>query len=323
MELDKSVLLACYRKMILVRQMEMTHDQLLKEGRIQLMSHFGTGQEAVSVGVTAPLKQEDVLFGTHRGVGEFIGKGMNPKDIWAEYLGKKTGLSKGKGTLHLCDKSLNIPGLVSSLGSDFSYAVGTGLASKMQHRDQVTLYFVGEGTCNQADFHPSLCMAALWKLPVVFAVCTNQFCELSYMCEHYPTEDVAPRAAGYGIPYDIVDGQDIETTYGATAKAIDHARSGQGPYLVEYKTFRMALHFSGDPGGYVNPEDVEKWGKRDPIDLCRKKILDRGWLTEDQDNALRDEVQREVDDALEKSMADPDPTIDDLFDDVYAEKGVL
>ena len=323
MTLKNEELLGLYRKMLLVRAMEDKHGSLLQEGRIQLMSHFGTGQEAVSVGVTGPLRQSDILFGTHRGVGEFMGKGMSAKDIWLEYMGKKTGLCKGKGTLHLCDKKLNIPPLVSSLGSDFSHAVGTALASQMQKKDQVTLYFVGEGTCNQGEAHPSMCMAALWKLPVVFAVCTNQFCELSYMCEHYPTEDVAPRAAGYGIPYDIVDGQDIETTYAATEKAVEHARSGKGPYLVEYKTFRMALHFSGDPGGYVKQEDLEKWGKRDPIDLCQAKVLDRGVLTPAADKALRQEVLDEVNQAVEEAFSAPDPTVDDLFEDIYAQKGVI
>lgn len=323
MSMRNDALLASYRKMLLVRAMEEKHGSLLQEGRIQLMSHFGTGQEAVAIGVTGPLRETDILFGTHRGVGEYIGKGMTTRDIWLEYMGKKTGLCKGKGTLHLCDRRVNIPGLVSSLGSDFSYAVGTALASKMQKKDQVTLYFVGEGTCNQGEAHPSMCMAALWKLPLVFAVCTNQFCELSYMSEHYPTQDVAPRAAGYAIPYDIVDGQDIETTYAATEKAVEYARSGQGPYLVEYKTFRMALHFSGDPGGYVRPEDLEHWGKRDPIDLCKTKLLSRGLLTPQTDETLRREVRAEVDQAVEEAFAGPDPTVEDLFEDLYARKGVL
>jgi pyruvate dehydrogenase E1 component alpha subunit len=319
MALENEKLLELYRKMLLVRVMEETHGTLLQEGKIQLMSHFGTGQEAVAVGVAGSLRTEDILFGTHRGVGEYIGKGMTARDIWMEYLGKKTGLCKGKGTLHLADRKVNIPGLVSSLGADFSIAVGTALAAKMRKIDQVTLYFVGEGTCNQADAHPSMCMAALWNLPVVFAVCTNQFCELSYMCEHYPTEDVAPRASGYGIPYEIVDGQDIETTFEATAKAVEHARSGKGPYLVEYKTFRMALHFSGDPGGYVKPEDLEEWGKRDPIDLCQQKLLDRNVLTAEADQKLREEVRGEVNAAVEAAFAAPDPTVDDLFEDLYAE----
>ena len=323
MSLSSQKLLELYRKMLLVRAMEETHAKLLQEGKIQLMGHFGTGQEAVAVVVTGPLRQGDVLFGTHRGVGEFIGKGMTPKDIWLEYLGKKSGLCKGKGSLHLCDKKLNIPGLVSSLGADFSMAVGTALAAKMRKTDQVTLYFVGEGTCNQADAHPSMCMASLWKLPVVFAVCTNQFCELSYMCDHYPTDDVAPRAAGYGIPNEVIDGQDIEVTYEAAEKAVEHARSGKGPYLVEYKTFRMATHFTGDPGQYVNPKDKEKWAERDPIDLCRKKLLEAGVITAEEEQKLRSEVQAEVDEAVREGFAAADPSADDLFEDVYSGKGVL
>jgi len=323
MPLAKDKLLALYRKMLLVRTMEETHGKLLKEGKLQLMGHFGTGQEAVAIGITGPLKQEDILFGTHRGVGEFIGKGMDPKDIWHEYLGKKTGLCKGKGTLHLADKKNNIPGLVSSLGADFSMAVGTALASKMRKTGQVTLYYVGEGTCNQADAHPSMCMAALWKLPVFFAVCTNQFCELSYMCDHYPTQDVAPRAAGYGIPYEIVEGQDVEAVYEAAQKAIEHARGGKGPYLIEYKTFRMATHFSGDPGFYVNPKDLEEWAKKDPIDLCKKKLMDRGMITAPEDEKLRGEVQARVDEAIQGALAAPDPTAQDLFEDLYSGKGVL
>jgi len=323
MALTNKKLIELYRKMLLTREMEQKHGQLLKEGRIQLMSHFGTGQEAVSIGITGPLRKEDILFGTHRGVGEYIGKGMSPKDIWLEYMGKKTGPCKGKGTLHLADRKVNIPGLVSSLGADFSIAVGTALGAKMRNIDQVTLYFVGEGTCNQGDAGPSMCMAALWKIPIVFAVCTNQFCEMSYMCEHFPTEDVAPRAAGYGIPYEIVDGQDIEVTYGAMERAVEYARSGKGPYLVEFKTFRMALHFSGDPGGYVNPEDLEKWGKRDPIDLCQRRLFEGKILTPQEDQKLRDEVKTEVEGAVANAFAGADPTVDDLFEDLYAQKGVI
>ena len=316
-------LIELYRKMLLTRAMEGKHLKLLKEGKIELMGHFGTGQEAVAIGVTGALKKEDILFGTHRGVGEFIGKGMSPRDIWLEYMGKSSGPCKGKGCMHLADRKVNIPGLVSSLGSDFSIAVGTALAAKMRKLYQVTLYYVGEGTCNQGDFNPSLCMAALWNLPIVFAVCTNQFCEMTYMCEHYPTEDVAPRAAGYGIPYEIVDGQDIETTYEATDRAVEHARSGGGPYLIEYKTFRMATHHTGDPGDYVKQEDVEEWGKRDPIDVCQRKLIDRRIMTAEDDQRLRDEVQTEVEEAAAHAFSCPDPTPDSLFEDIYVDNGVF
>ncbi len=320
---EKEKLFGLYRKMLLVRAMEETHARLLQEGTISLMGHFGTGQEAVAVGVTASLRREDILFGTHRGVGEFIGKGMRPTDIWLEYFGRRNSPCKGKGGLHLADRSNNIPGLVPCLGSDFSMAVGTALASALRKTGQVTLCLAGEGTCNQGEAHPSMCMAALWKLPLVFAVCTNQFCEFSAMEEVYPTKDVAPRAAGYGIPYEIVDGQDVETVYKAAVRAVEHARSGRGPYLVEYKTFRMALHYSGDRGGYVNPEDLKAWGRRDPIDLCRRTLLERHFITADEDNKLREDVGREVAGAVEEALAAPNPTADDLFTDVYARDEVV
>jgi pyruvate dehydrogenase E1 component alpha subunit len=323
MALNNEELLQQYRKMLVTRLLENTHGKLLAEGKIQLMSHFGTGQEAVSIGIAGPLKKEDILFGTHRGVGEYVGKGMTPQDIWREYLGKATGLSKGKGTLHLADKNLNIPFVVSSLGSDWSIAVGAGLATKMKGSDAVTMYFVGEGTCNQADAHPAMNMAAIWKLPIVFAVCTNQFCEMSYYHEYYTCEDVAPRAAAYGIPYEIVDGNDIELTTEAAKRGIEHARSGKGPYLIEFKTFRMALHFSGDPGGYVKQEDLDEWAKKDPIDLCQKKLFDRGVLTPDGDVKLRGEIQAEIDSAVMKAMSDPDPGPEDFISDIYEQKGVL
>jgi len=323
MSVEKQRLFELYRKMMVVRAMEETHARLLQEGTISLMGHFGTGQEAVAIGVTAPLRREDILFGTHRGVGEFIGKGMNPKDIWLEYLGKRNSPCRGKGGLHLADKKNNIPGLVPCLGSDFSMAVGTALAAAIRKTGQVTLCLAGEGTFNQGDAHPSMCMAALWKLPLVFAVCTNQFCQFSAMDEVYPTKDAAPRAAGYGIPYEIVDGQDVEVTYDASLRAAEHARSGKGPYLVEYKTFRMALHYSGDRGGYVNPDDLKKWGQRDPIELCRRTMLERHFLTADEDKKLREDVHREVAAAVDEAMAGPNPTQGDLFADVYAGDGAV
>ena len=322
MALNNENLLESYRRMILVRTMEEAHSQLAKEGKIHVNPHLGTGQEAVSVGVTGPLRQDDILFGTHRGLGEYIGKGMSPKDIWLEYLEKKAGPCKGKGTQHLADRKNNIPGLAACLGSDFSMAVGTALASKMRDIDQVTLFYVGEGACNEGDANPSMCMAALWNLPLIFAICNNQFCEMSHMNEHFPTEDVAPRAAGYGIPFEIVDGQDIELTYEATRRAVAHARSKKGPYLLEYKTFRMAPHYAGDPGNYVKQEDLDKWGKRDPIDLCQQKIFDRMILSAEEDQKLRDIVQFEVSQALAEASAAPGPNFEDLFEGVYAHEEV-
>jgi len=309
-----------YRKMVMVRRFEEQHDQLLKEGKIALMGHFGTGQEAVAVGVTAPLRADDYLFPTHRGVGEFIGKGMDPRHIWAEYMGKKSGLSKGKGGLHLADPSHGIMGLVGSLGADFAIAVGTAYAAKRLGNGRVTLCYFGEGTSNQANFHPALNMAALWQLPLVFACANNEYCELAHYSQVTATCDIAPRAEAYGIPWRIVpDGNDLEQVHEAADEAVEHARAGKGPYFVEFKTYRVAAHYSGDPGGYRPEEEVEPWRGRDPIARTRTVLLERG-LPEADLERLESEVAAELAGALTFGIEAPYPDPDDLFTDVY--KGV-
>lgn len=318
--LDKETLVGLYRKMVLTRKLEEKHAQLLQEGKMHLMGHFGTGQEAVGIGISACLREEDYLFPTHRGVAEYIGKGMNPKDICAEYLGKKTGLSKGKGGLHLADASKGILGLVGSLGADFSVAVGTALSAKMQKSGRVTLCYFGEGTSNQADFHPAMNMAALWKLPLVFACVNNRYTELAHYRETNSTEDIALRAAGYGIPWQIIeDGNDIAAVYEATGKAVEKARKGEGPCFIEYKTYRVATHFSGDPGNYRTQEEVESWIKKDPILRCRVRLLGEG-VSETELNGIESQLSQEVEESFQLAMAAPFPEEADLYTDVYCEE---
>jgi TPP-dependent pyruvate/acetoin dehydrogenase alpha subunit len=320
MEVPRDKYLSMYRKMVTVRRLEEQHDRLLKEGKIALMGHFGTGQEAVAVGVTAPLREDDYLFPTHRGVGEFIGKGMDPKYIWAEYLGKKSGLSKGKGGVHLADAGKGILGLVGSLGADFAVAVGTAFSAKKLKNGRVTLCYFGEGTSNQANFHPALNMAALWQLPLVFACANNEYCELAHYSQVTATCDIAPRAEAYGIPWKIVaDGNDLEQVYAASDEAVDHARSGKGPYFLEFKTYRVAAHFSGDPGGYRPPEEVEPWLEKDPIAHSRQALL-AGGVSEQELDGLEAQVAEELDAALAFGMEAPYPDPSDLFTDVF--KGV-
>ena len=322
MTVSREQLVALYRRMFVTRRFEEQHDALLKEGKIALMGHFGTGQEAVAVGITGPLREDDYLFPTHRGVGEFIGKGMDPKFIWAEYMGKSNGLSGGKGGLHLCDTSKGIYGLVGTLGADFAVAVGTAFSSKKLGDGRVTLCYFGEGTSNQANFHPALNMAALWRLPVVFACVNNEYCELAHYREVTSTCDIAPRAEGYGIPWTIVaDGNDVEQVYQATAEAVEHARSGEGPYFLEFKTYRVAAHFSGDPGGYRSPEEVKPWLGKDPLARCRARLAEVG-LTDDELVALESGVEQELAAALQFAVEGAYPAPQDLFTHVYRE-GVL
>ncbi len=319
MALTTNEMLDLYRKMLLVRRMEEKHAELLASGKIWLMGHFGTGQEAVAIGITAPLKKEDYLFGTHRGVGEYIGKGMSPRDIWAEYLGRTAGPSKGKGGLHLSDVRVGIMGLVGSLGADFAPAVGAALSSQMRGSDQVTLIYFGEGTSHQADFHPSMNLAALWKLPIVFACANNQFVELAHYRDTCSTEHIAPRGAGYGMPWSIVeDGNDVLAVYEATAKAVERARRAEGPTIIEYKTYRVGAHFTGDTAAYQAKEEIEAWKQKDPIAKFGAILIERGLATVKSLEQLNGEVVAEVEDAVRYAEECPWPAPDDIYQDLYA-----
>jgi pyruvate dehydrogenase E1 component alpha subunit len=325
-KLADEILLEVYKKMILCRLMEEKHKELLKKGKMFLMGHLGIGQEAVSVGASAALQKDDFLFPTHRGLGEFIGKGMNIQHIWDEYLGKRSGLCKGKGTLHLSDKSLNIAPVISCLGSNVSMAVGTALASKMRKTNQVTVFFTGEGAAGTADMGPSMCMSSLWQLPIIFVIVSNEFCGRAHRSSHVPTPDVAPRADGYGIPYEILDGQDIEITYKATLKALEHVREGNGPFVLEFKTFRIEPHHTGLQERYifnfVTPEEIEEWKRRDPIKLCKQKLIKRNTINDEKDERLWNEIREDVEKAVANALHSPDPTPEDLFEDIYERKGV-
>lgn len=316
---EKEKLLEMYRKMILVRRFETKMDELIKSAKIRTMGHFGEGQEAVGVGICGPLRDDDYLFGTHRGFAEYIGKGMSVKDIILEYGGRKNSPTKGRGGVHLCYPSKGIMGLVGSLGADFSMAVGTALSSKIRGTDQITVIHFGEGTSNQADFHPALNMAALWNLPLIFACANNQYTELDHYRNLTSTEDIAPRAGGYGIPGVIVrDGNDIITVYDVTEKAVGRARRGEGPTLIEFKTYRLSPHFTGDPGGYQPKEEVEEWRKQDPIPRCRDYLMKAGILREDEDKKFLLEIDNEISEALEALDKSPVPERNELYEHLYA-----
>lgn len=319
MALSKEEMLALYRKMLLVRRMEEKHEQLLASGQFWMMSHVGTGQEAIAIGITAPLRKEDYLFPTHRGVGEFIGKGMSPRAIWAEYYGRAAGPCKGKGGLHLADASVGILGLVGSLGADYAPAVGAALSCKMRASGQVVLYYFGEGTSNQADFHPALNLSSLWKLPIIFACANNQYSELAHYRTTTSTDDIAPRAGGYGIPWQIIqDGNDILPVYEATAAAVERARAGEGPTFLEYKTYRIAPHFSGDSAVYRSKEEVDAWRKKDPILKFSQLLLEQGLADQAALDVVNASVVAEVEDAVAYAQALPFPDPEALYEGVYA-----
>jgi pyruvate dehydrogenase E1 component alpha subunit len=308
-----------YKMMVLTRLAEEKHEAIFHQKRLPVYTHMSLGQEAAGAGVSGLLRKDDYLFGTHRGMPEYLAKGMRLKDIFAEYGGRATSLTKGKGGLHLCDVKNGILGLVGSLGSDFSHAVGVGLSIRARGTDQVAVNYFGEGTAEQADFHPSMNMMSLWKLPVIFACANNRFTEYHPYRESTSTEHIAPRAEGYGVPWKIVeDGNDITAVCEAMAEAIERARSGGGATLIEFKTFRVAPHHTGDPCVYRTKEEVEMWKKKDPIQKCKATLLEAKLLTEEMDQKIRIDAQAEIEEAVRWMEESPYPDPEDALTGVYA-----
>ncbi len=316
-------LIRLYRMMLLTRRTEEATDLLFQQGKIRTMGHWSTGQEAAGVGVGAALRKDDYLFPTHRAWPEFIGKGMSPASIVAEFAGKGTGCAKGKGGLHISSCEHGIVGLIGSIGMDFPIAVGAALSAQMQGSDQVSCVYFGEGAMGQADFHPSMQLAMLWNLPVIFACVNNQYVELAHYKETTHIDDMLDLAKGYGMNAVMVeDGNDVGAVYSAMGSAIERARQGGGPTMLEIKSYRIATHFTGDAGEYMPAEDVKAWRDRDPIARTRQQLLSES-LSAEELSKLEKEVEEEVSHVMEFAIKSPLPSLKDLTKDVYVTREVV
>lgn len=320
MALDNVKLLELLRKMVLTRKMEEKHAELLAEGKPIAFAHFSTGMEAVGIGAMTALRKDDVMIGSHRGFVEYIGKGMKPLDIWAEYLGKKHILD-GKAGIQISDRENNIPGMTACIGGGFAIAAGMAYAIKKREEDRVVVLSYGDGGYNQSDAHPSMVIASSWKLPLIFHVPYNDWAEYTPSDEFNPTKSIAARGAAYDISADSVDGQRVDIVYEAAQKAIEHARSGKGPYIMEYRTHRQNLHWSGDLGAYIDEKEREarqEWGKKDPIKLCKEMLIEKKIITIKEFDEISRDIDNIVADSLEKAINLQYPTIDDMYQNVYA-----
>jgi TPP-dependent pyruvate/acetoin dehydrogenase alpha subunit len=318
MKIPLEKILDLYKGMILTRLAEEKHEALFHQKRLPVYTHLSLGQEAVGVGVSGLLRKDDYLFGTHRGMPEYLGKGMKLRNIFAEYGGRATGLSKGKGGLHLCDAENGLLGLVGSLGSDFPFAVGVGISIRNRGTDQVVVKYFGEGTAEQADFHPCMNMMSLWKLPVIFTCVNNRFTEYHPYRETTSTEHIGPRGAGYGMAWKTVeDGNDLLAVTEAMAEAIERARSGGGPTLLEFMTYRIAPHHTGDPCVYRKKEEVENWKQKDPIQRCKTFLVKSGVLSEEMNKKLYQEAEAEIEEAVQHLEKSPFPDPEEALQGVY------
>lgn len=312
--------LAWYRRMLEIRRFEEKVQELFMGGHIQGTTHLCQGQEAVSVGSIAAMRTDDVLTNTYRGHGQALARGMAPETAFAELMGRRTGGSGGVGgSMHLVDFSMGNIGSNAIVGAGLPIAVGAAMAFRMRGEDRVALTFFGDGATNIGTFHEALNMASVWKAPVVFIIENNLYGEYSPVRDTTPLDDLARRADPYGIPGVIVDGQDVDAVRAAVGAAVARARAGEGPSLLEMKTYRYRGHSRSDPAKYRPDGELERWKARDPIALLGLKLTAAGLLTADTEKALADAVQTEIDAAAERALGAPYPTLEETVRYVYAD----
>lgn len=311
--------LSLYEGMVRTRMAEQHLDMQYRKGRVRGMGHWSTGLEAVGVATAMSLRRDDVLFHTHRGFPELIGKGMAVYSIYAEHEGRATGCCKGKGSVHIGDARLGLWGLTGSLGMDFSLAAGVGLGFRRQGSDRIACKVFGEGAYPQADFHPAMNLAVLWKAPVVFVLCQNEWIQHTHYRTLIAVQDIYRVAAAHSLHTTLVeDGNDVVAVYDAVSDAVAWSRSGNGPAFVECKSYRVGPHFTGDPGGYQPAEDLARWKARDPIETCRQALMSAGLLAESREVEMRARIRAEVQEDFERAYADPEPDPCEVTTDVYA-----
>lgn len=308
-----------YREMYKIRVFELKAAELFMQGLMAGNIHTCAGQEAAEVGACQALGPGDFITSTHRGHGHCLAKGGKPAIMMAELFGKATGYCKGKGgSMHIVDVSLGILGANGIVGAGIPIAVGSALASKIRGTKEVTLAFFGDAASNQGLFHEAVNMASAWKLPCVF-VCENNKYGVSVCIDRVcNVADIADRAKAYDIPGVVVDGNDVFAVNEAVKAAVDRARKGNGPSLIECKTYRHRGHYEGDPQIYKSPEEIQYWKERDPISRLRSQILAGGLATESELDELETAVKSEIEAAVEYAKQSPYPAADTVTRDVYA-----
>jgi acetoin:2,6-dichlorophenolindophenol oxidoreductase subunit alpha len=291
---------AWLRTMLEIRLFEDKVQELFMQGRIQGTTHLCQGQEAVSVGAVGALEERDYLTITYRGHGHALARGMPMEAAFGELMGLTSGCCSGVGgSMHLTDFSRNLIGAFAIIGPSFSVAVGAAMSAKLRGSDAVAMAFCGDGATNIGTFHEALNMASVWKAPAVFVIENNLYGEYSPLRDTTPLDDLADRAKAHAMPGVVVDGQDVALVREAASAAIDRARAGGGPTLIEAKTYRFRGHSRTDPAKYRAEGELEQWKLRDPIDLLGTQLTAEGVLSDDAQRALRDELQLAVDAAAD------------------------
>ncbi len=305
-------------RMLEIRYFEDRVRELFAEGMVIGTTHTVQGQEAVSIGISTAARPTDMIAATYRSHGIALALGMTPLVVMAEILGRTAGSVGGVGgSMHLCDISVGLLPTMAIVGAGIPVAAGAALTAQVKGTDDAAIAIFGDGASNIGAFHEGINLAAIWKLPVVFICENNLYGEYSPIKTTTAIDDIASRAASYGIPGVIVDGQDVDVVHKAVDEALAHARSGAGPILLEMKTYRFAGHSRADTGPYRPEGELDRWLERDPIKLYTARLIENGDLTEADVDGLTDQAKAMVEETVEQSLASPVPDVSAMFTNIY------
>jgi pyruvate dehydrogenase E1 component alpha subunit len=321
-ELTKNLRIEMLRKMMLIRAFEEQAEKLYMKNLVHGTMHLSVGEEAVAVGAIFALDKIDYITSTHRGHGHMIAKGGDIRLMFAEFLGKETGYCKGRGgSMHIANFTLGDLGANGVVSPSIAIGTGAALALKMQKSQGIVLSIFGDGASNEGFFYESLNMAKIWNLPIVF-LCENNMYAMSASIKRFiPTADIADKAKAFGMPGVVVDGMDVISVYEAVKAAVKNARNGEGPTLIEAKTYRYKGHSKSDLNLYRTKEEIEEWKKKDPINTFIEKLKSSNELNDEMYGFIQDEVAKNIEEGVKFAIESPEPSLDTIQKYVYAEEG--
>ena len=304
-----------------IRQFETRVGELFADNELPGFVHLYIGTEAVATGICAALDESDYITSTHRGHGHALAKGLEPKYMMAELYGRTTGYCNGKGgSMHIADVERGMLGANGIVAAGTPIGGGAALASQIRGDGKIAVSFLGDGATSNGPYHEAMHLAATWDLPQIFVVENNFYGEMTSTLVQHPSDDLVNQAKAYEMAGVSVNGQDVEEVYAAAEEAVERARNGDGPTLIECKTYRYKGHYEGDPQWYKENEDLPEWRTADPIIEYREKLIEKGIITEEEYEEMQAEMEAELDEAVQFAKDSPLPEPEEAYEGLYAEE---